>query len=186
MLHAEIVLQRRADVSPPVVAPVSSVLPLLGDGSLLCVSSCSAFEVGDILGSANSDKTKVVHHNETVLLAWHKQNMRDLFFVFGKIAGGACVAPAIVEFVSSKLEKTAPTEEAADLLASARSSRRDHRVVRRLLDCGVLFLGLRHGCDLGMFAVLRNRETSGLFWTPVAPVSTSVLLSLSRSPRPRP
>ena len=52
-LHAEIELERRANVSFPMVAPVSSVLPLLGDGDWLCVSSCSVYEAGDGVPSAN-------------------------------------------------------------------------------------------------------------------------------------
>ena len=58
-----------------------------------------------------------------------------------------------------------PTEEAADLVASAdaprvfldpgirRGWRLSLGVVRRLLHCGVLSLSLRHRCDVGIFAV---------------------------------
>ena len=91
-----------------------------------------------------------------------------------------------------------PTEEAADLLASAEAP-------RVFLDlefaetCGCIFASydacLTVACSffgfvIGVTSVFspsrRNREGHGWLWTPAVPISTSVLLSVSLSPRPHP
>ena len=54
----------RASVSVLMVAPVSSVLPLLGDGGWLSVSSCSVDEAGDVVPSTNPfERTTVLHRS---------------------------------------------------------------------------------------------------------------------------
>ena len=72
VLHVEIEHECRANAALLVVAPVQSVLPLRGDGSWVYVSSCSAYEAGGLVPSANSiEKTLVFRCHETVRLAWH-------------------------------------------------------------------------------------------------------------------
>ena len=65
-----------------------------------------------------------------------------------------------------------PAEEAADLL----------RIVRRLLDLACSLLDFVAGVTSAFSTSRRRRENRDWLWTPAAPIFTSVLLSLSRSP----
>ena len=81
-LRAEIELERRANVSVPMVTPVSLVLPLLGDGAWLCVLSCSVYEAGDVGAfelfredySSPPKCPRCSDGERTVLLAWHPRH----------------------------------------------------------------------------------------------------------------
>ena len=98
VLHAEIELERQANVSLARRATVSSVLPLLEDGSWVCDSSCSAFEVGDFLASANPfEKTSVLLRSAVVALtgSWRRQALEETALLqspnFGAGTGHATV-----------------------------------------------------------------------------------------------